>query len=335
MAVIRKQSIEKGSQRFSQAVSLLRNILAMGLLIGLASTAQANTNVRISTNYGDFSLELFDTAAPATVQNFLNYVNSGAYNQTYFHRLEKTNELFKVLQGGGYRFVPFQGPVEVPEAPPVVNEYGVPNTRGTIAMAKFNGDPDSATTQWFINLTDNSESLSETNNGGFTVFGTVLGDGMTVVDAITELQVYPLGTTHPSTPLHSYPNADGEPFFKPDNFVAINAEVVQRYSSAISVFEYQSGILLTSVDGGETVGAYSLNLSLVPDRPEVVFRLNHDSMIPLEIRPIGMATFADNKLRIPEMEVNGDGSVIVITNVVLALSSAENWEFTLESYDQQ
>lgn len=89
-----------------------------------------------------------------------------------------------------------------------------------------------------------------------------------------------------------------------------------------------------SVDGGEAVGAYSLNLSLLPDRPDVVFRLNHDSMIPLAIRPIGMATFADNKLRIPQLEVNEYGSVRIITNVVLALSNAENWEFTLESYDQ-
>lgn len=334
MTVIRKQSVEKESQRFSRTVSALRNILAMGLLVSLASTVQANTIVRISTNYGDFSVELFDTAAPATVQNFLNYVNRGAYNQTYFHRLEKTNEQFKVLQGGGFYFVPFQGAVEVSEDPPVVNEYSVPNTRGTLAMAKFDGRPDSATNEWFINLTDNSASLDESNNGGFTVFGTVLGDGMVVMDAISELTTYNLGSLHPSTPLQNYPNADDAPY-KPDNFVTINAEVVQRYSAAISVFEYQSGILMTSVDGGEALGAYSLNLSLVPDRPNIVFRLNPDSMIPLEKLPSGMTTFANNKLRIPELEVNENGNVFLITNVVLTMSNAENWEFTLESYDQQ
>lgn len=334
MAVIRMHSMEHRSRRFSQWWSGLRSIVAMGLLVSMASAVQANTIVRVSTNYGDFSLELFDTATPATVQNFLNYVNRGAYNQTYFHRLERTEAQPGVLQGGGYSFVRDYGPVPVPADAPVVNEYGIPNTVGTIAMAKFAGNPNSATTQWYINLTDNSEILNQANNGGFTVFGTVLGNGLSVMEAISALSTYPLGTTHTSTPLHSYPNADNGPL-RAGNFVTINAEVVQRYSASLSVFEYQSGILMTSVDGGETLGAYSLNLSLVPDRTDIVFRLNPDSMIPLEIRPIGMATFASNTLRIPNLELNNNGSLTTITNVVLRLSNAETWEFTLESYDQQ
>lgn len=247
MAVIRKQAMASGARRFSRVVSVLRNILAMSLLVSLASTAQANTIVRISTTYGDFSLELFDTATPATVRNFLNYVNRGAYNQTYFHRLERAANQPGVLQGGGYSFVTGLGPVEVPDDAPVVNEYGIPNTRGTVAMAKFAGNPDSATSQWFINLIDNSEVLNQASNGGFTVFGTVLGDGMLVMDAISELTTYMLGTTHPSAPLHNYPNADGG-VIRAGNFVTINAEVVQRYSSAISVFEFQSAVLTMSVD---------------------------------------------------------------------------------------
>jgi peptidyl-prolyl cis-trans isomerase A (cyclophilin A) len=63
-----------------------------------------------------------------------------------------------------------------------------------------------------------------------------------------------------------------------------------------------------------------------------VFRLNPDSLVRLAIRPIGMATYADNKLRIPSLEVNENGNVRVLTNVVLTLTDAVNWLFTLESF---
>ncbi|MDP1931651.1 MAG: peptidylprolyl isomerase [Gammaproteobacteria bacterium] len=328
MAVIRKQSSHKFSlyrhRRLVALVALVLSLVATGAV-------QANTIVRISTNYGYFSIELFDTVAPATVQNFLNYVNRGAYNGTYFHRLSKVDP--EVLQGGGYRFQPFVGPIEVPGDPPVINEYSIPNTRGTIAMAKFAGDPNSATSQWFINVQDNSETLNESNNGGFTVFGQVLGDGMVNVDGINQLPAISLGNTHPQTPLRNFDLG----VVKAQHFVTMNMEVMQRFTSAVSVFEYQSGVLQTSVDGGESLGAYSLALTLVPDRPNVVFKLDTDSMVDLEVKPEGISTFAtsDNKLRIPYLEVNNNGNVGSFTNVILVLSDAVNWEFTLESYDQQ
>jgi len=307
---------------------LFKTVQCSVLLLALSISAQANTIVRISTTFGDFSLELFDTVAPVTVQNFLNYVNRGDYNGSYFHRLDKGF----VLQGGGYRFVPYSGPVVIPADPPIVNEFSESNVRGTVAMAKFGADPDSATSQWFVNLTDNSENLNK-QNGGFTVFGRVLGDGMLVLDTINELAVYNLGTQQNQLPLYNFESTSS---LSPANFVTMNAEVMQSYSSNLHVFESASGLLLLTVDGGETLGTYSLNLSLIADQPSIKFRLNADSLVLLGNKPDERATFSDtdNKLRIPSIELNMNGNMSVISNVVFALSDASTWTFTLESYDQ-
>ncbi len=324
MAVVRKQS----SRASGRALFRIGQVLV--LMLALVGTAvQANTIVRVSTTYGDFSIELFDTVTPVTVRNFLNYVNRGTFNGSYFHRLDKGF----VLQGGGYRFQPFVGPIALTQDPPIVNEYRVSNTRGTVAMAKQGGDPNSATNQWFVNLADNSANL-DSQNGGFTAFGRVLGNGMNVLDTInTQTGIFSLGQTHTQLPLANY---EAFTVVKASNFVTMSTQVVQRFSEALAVFESQSGRLLLTVDGGESLGVYSLSMSLQTSRPGVVFRLNADSMITLAIKPVGAATFvtADNKLRIPSMEVNNNGNILVYRNVVLALSNAQAWEFTLESFEQ-
>ncbi len=143
---------------------------------------------------------LFDQAgagAPLTVQNFRNYVNDGDYTNSIIHRSVPGF----VVQGGGFTVnglstVLAQNPNSgaaaigvIPTDPPVPNEFGAnrSNVRGTIAMAKLGNDPNSATSQWFFNLADNSgggPSL-DSQNGGFTVFGQVLGaSDLAVLDAI-------------------------------------------------------------------------------------------------------------------------------------------------------
>lgn len=143
-------------------------------------------SVKIQTAKGVIGIELFDTAAPLTVANFLSYVNSGAYNNSIIHRSMPGF----IIQGGG--FTNSLGAISA--TAPVVNEFSADrsNVRGTIAMAKFAGDPNSATNQWFINLTDNSASL-DGQNGGFTVFGRVVGNGMQVAEAIAALSVVNAG----------------------------------------------------------------------------------------------------------------------------------------------
>ena len=167
-------------------------IFSIGLL---TSTAHAGTVVRLTTNYAPeggtvnyFDVELYDDDAPITVTNFLQYVNEGLYDGTIIHR---SVEDF-VIQGGGFAPTTEDGSITALDAitnyGTIENEFSADhsNIYGTIAMAKVGGDPDSATNQWFINVADNSESLDSVN-GGYTVFGEVIGEGMTLVNAINSL----------------------------------------------------------------------------------------------------------------------------------------------------
>ena len=126
-----------------------------------------------------------DVGAPATAENFLNYVEDGDYNNTIVHR----SIADFIIQGGGFAVEDSQV-VELPADESVVNEFSPErsNLERTIAMAKLGGDPNSATNQWFFNLGDNSENL-DNQNGGFTVFGEVLNESeFESVEAIADLE---------------------------------------------------------------------------------------------------------------------------------------------------
>lgn len=188
--------------------------LKASLLTGLlaASVATHATIVKIETSLGDIEVNLFDEYTPETVENFLAYVESGAYDNTFFHRSVKGF----VIQAGGFayddNFTALNQVYLTPhieELPPVVNEPVLSNQRGTIAMAKVGGDPNSAQAEWFINVSDNSANL-DNQNGGFTAFGQVSEEGMAVVDAVNNLRVINLGarTAFGSLPLRNYTDLD-------------------------------------------------------------------------------------------------------------------------------
>ena len=138
------------------------------LLAAAVLSAHAGTKVRIATPVGNIDLELYDADKPVTVKNFLSYVQSGRYANSFSHRLVTGF----VLQSGGY-YLNGTSVNAVTTDAPIVNEYSAgtiySNVKGTIAMAKLPNDPNSATSQWFLNLADNSANL-DTQNGGVTVF---------------------------------------------------------------------------------------------------------------------------------------------------------------------
>jgi cyclophilin family peptidyl-prolyl cis-trans isomerase len=147
----------------------------------------SGTLVQIQTSLGAIDVQLFDTATPQTVANFLQYVNGGLYNGTIIHRVVNSpssdpTQNLQIIQGGGYT----PAGTHIFQGPPVPNEFQFPNTRGTIAMAKPGNSPDGATSEWYINDQANPGLDDPNNDGGFTVFGQVTS-GLDVMDSITNL----------------------------------------------------------------------------------------------------------------------------------------------------
>jgi peptidyl-prolyl cis-trans isomerase B (cyclophilin B) len=173
----------------------MRLLLSICLLLPILAAAQTpetenrtenteNPILILHTNYGAITLELFEDKAPLSVANFIQYARDGHYDGTLFHRVIPNF----MIQGGGFD-TEFQ---QKPTRDPIQNEAdnGLSNARGTVAMARTN-DPHSATSQFFINVTDNNfldhRSPASGQTWGYAVFGRV-SDGMDVVDAIREVE---------------------------------------------------------------------------------------------------------------------------------------------------
>ena len=220
----------------------------------------------------DFYVELTDNT-PLTNANFLSYVNSGAYDNSEFHRSISGF----VIQGGGFKHPtvpadqPGSDPDPIPTTGTVQNEPGNLNTRGTIAMAKLGGQPDSATSQFFFNLSDNPSLNSD--NGGYTQFGSVLGSGMTVVDTIGSALTYDATTYYSNAALSDLPlwNVNEDNIVRPEDFVQIdNADEVSESdlfnytfsgfdTNKLTVSESNGNIVLTPV--GNATGTFNVTVT--------------------------------------------------------------------------
>src|SRR6185503_5423638 len=142
--------------------------------------AAADPQVDVKTSLGTFRIELYPAKAPKSVENFLQYVKSGHYNGTIFHRVIPGF----MVQGGGMTADMSQKPTRAPI--PIESKNGLKNDVGTLAMARTS-DPNSATAQFFINVNKNDFLNYPGQDGnGYTVFGKVV-DGMDVVNKITSV----------------------------------------------------------------------------------------------------------------------------------------------------
>jgi peptidyl-prolyl cis-trans isomerase B (cyclophilin B) len=162
-----------------------------------AMSGEKNPQIKIETSKGTLVLELYPDKAPATVENFLSYVDDGFYNGTIFHRVIPGF----MIQGGGFT----EDMAQKPTKAPVENEAnnGLKNNVGTIAMART-PDPNSATAQFFVNVSNNDflNFKSETPQGwGYCVFGKVV-EGMDVVNDIVAVPTSSAGM-HQDVPVEA------------------------------------------------------------------------------------------------------------------------------------
>jgi peptidyl-prolyl cis-trans isomerase B (cyclophilin B) len=181
------KSIPRKIIQMKQITALLFNLVFLiaplsAIAGGQTTTGDTTVNVRMQTNKGEMVLELYADKAPITVENFIEYAKSGFYNGTIFHRVIPAF----MIQGGGFE----PGMKEKDTKAPIKNEAdnGLKNDLGTIAMART-PDPDSASSQFFINAKDNDflNYTSPTPQGwGYCVFGKVI-KGMDVVNSIEKV----------------------------------------------------------------------------------------------------------------------------------------------------
>jgi peptidyl-prolyl cis-trans isomerase A (cyclophilin A) len=171
-------------------------VLAASLAWPAHSQAQSVNRVKFQTSQGDFVVELQADKAPKTVENFLRYVADKHYDGTIFHRVIDGF----MVQGGGFTPAMVQKPTRAPI--PLEASNGLKNDVGTIAMAR-SGNPNSATSQFFINVANNASLNAPQPDGfGYAVFGKVVS-GMDVIDKIRQS---PTGNQNgfqnvPSTPI--------------------------------------------------------------------------------------------------------------------------------------
>jgi len=173
----------------------LRFLAAASLLtITLPALAQ---KIRLATSAGDIVLEMEVEKAPKTVANFVQYVNAGHYDGTIFHRVIPNF----MIQGGGYKTDLSEKPTRAPIA--LESRTGLSNQRGTVAMART-ADPNSASAQFFVNVTDNAflDQPNARDGNGYAVFGRVV-EGMDVVDKIRAVPTQASGmhANLPATPV--------------------------------------------------------------------------------------------------------------------------------------
>lgn len=159
------------------------------------------TVVRMTTNLGFIDMELLDDDASTFVANFLNYLTD--YTNSIVHRVTRTaSDGLAVIQGGGF-VLSGSNVTEIVSDPPIDNDFDPdnPHIRGALSMARLGGDPDSATSEWFINTASN-QTL---NNQQFTVFGYVIGSSLPVVDAIAALSDFDIAAFVGQTALKEVP----------------------------------------------------------------------------------------------------------------------------------
>jgi cyclophilin family peptidyl-prolyl cis-trans isomerase len=179
-------------------------VLGSSLLLSSDRAARGGTLVRFEVaDFGVVLVDLFDNLSPISVANFMLYIDANRYDESMIHRVDTG---LGVIQGGGF----YPDASSIDTFGMINAEIFLPNTRGTLAMARSPSGVNTASSQWFINTDDNSIDLHPSTTGGYTVFGRVVGGGMNVVDAIAAVPTFAFEPNPPfgQVPLVDYTQQD-------------------------------------------------------------------------------------------------------------------------------
>ena len=221
-----------------------------------------------TANKGTVNIQMAPASAPNTVTNFLNYVNAGTYTNTVVHRsiVGTPPAGFSIIQGGEFQWPAFG---TVATNAPINMEFSLANTRGTIAMARTSA-LNSATSGWFFNVIDNTGVFNSGNQ--YAAFGTVIGSGMTVVDAVNALPTYN------AMPLSGYTSPPG--YVNANSVRVTNASVVPLFPTTLVVDVTSSSttsniVTVSNPPAGFQVGAAFLGTKVTAIAGNQVTLLNN------------------------------------------------------------
>ena len=295
--------------------------------LGLFPTSVlAGTKVRVQSNLGDYTLELYDDRAPATVARFLANIEAGTYHFTMIHLASNV-----VYAGGLYVYDSCGiGPVLAPTPPSIpVESNGIANNVGTIAMVPNSSNPSTLSSQWVVNLGNNDGIYEPTLRP--VVFGEIV-EGFQNADAVADQWRVPMDVSG-SVPTVNYDGIQVVQcgLFTPDNVVKVTMDILpDEPPEPANVFDNDTSLLNIKVDAG-TDGLLGVSLQLQSTAPSVIVQAQPETVTSLTEAVEGMATFdaATGNLTIPELVVDGQ---VAYTNLVFQLTDSENLFFTLQSF---
>ncbi|MEE3086462.1 MAG: peptidylprolyl isomerase [Pseudomonadota bacterium] len=315
---------------FNTSVKLIQRSVLSALLCLLVTTiAEAGAIVEVQTSLGTFYLEIDEESAPLTGGNFLNYVRSGRYNNTFIHGAIGGS----LIRGGGYTFANCaEGPQRIELDDPIpLEDTGLSNLDGTIAALRPASDINGATSEWFINL--GADTGLDTQDGGYAVFGRVLGDGLNIVRNISLANLVRLGfflETPTTTYFQSSVNCQQ---FSRDNLILVLMAVVNEDSlAATASYDAVNELLEVNVDLGVD-GFIRVPFAVSVSDDQTIISARLESAVDLHQPVPNMASYdaTSGRLTLPSIGIDGE---IRFRNIVFELSDATSATFLLRSIEQ-
>lgn len=308
---------------------VLRQSILLGCLLIQPVVSFAATIVSVQSNLGNFTLELYEDRAPATVAHFLANLEAGNYQFSMVHQVTQV-----WISGGQYFYNSCsEGPVVVPQLPSIpVEQTGLESSNGSIGMVR-NVDTTTVGSQWVINLGNNENTFPSGEEP--VIFGEII-EGLETANIIADQWLVPMDVS-PSVPTVNYNLlAVNCALFNRDNVVKVAMQIVSvdepGSEEPAAYFDDATSLLNLKVDAGSE-GLLALSFQLQATDPDVVVQAQPETVVALTETVEGIATFdaTSGELTIPELVIAGE---VAYTNLVFTLTNQDSLLFTLQSFSE-